>query len=107
MGTCDFSVYTGKDESVEKDLGPKVVNKLSRPLVGGHYHLSFDNFFSTVKLFDDLLEDGIYSCGTFRRDRVGVPQDMKDTKVDKHTKYSWSGIITSYILMFLYWLCAC
>jgi len=61
---CDFSVYTGK-ESVERELGPKVVKNLSQPLAGGNYHLFFDNFFSTVKLFDDLLEDQIYACGTF------------------------------------------
>jgi len=63
---CDFSVYTGKEESVEKDIDPKVVKKLCQPLADGNYHVFFDNFFSTVKLFDDLLEDGIYACGTFR-----------------------------------------
>ncbi len=75
---CDFSVYTGKEESAEKDLGSKAVKKLAQPLAGGNYHL-FDNFFSTVKLFDDLLEDQIYACGTFRRDRKNVPQVIKDT----------------------------
>ena len=80
---CDFSVYTGKKESAEKNLGPKVVNKLAEPLAGGNYHIFFDNFFSTVKLFDDLLEDGIYACGTFRRDRKDVPQAIKDIKLGK------------------------
>ena len=85
---CDFSVYTGKEESAEKNLGPKVVKSLARPLVGGNYHLFFDNFFSTVKLFDDLLEDQIYACGTFRRDRKNVPQVIKDTKLGKRTSSS-------------------
>ena len=36
-----------------------------------------------MNLFDDLLEDGIYACGTFRRDRKGVPQAIKDVKLGK------------------------
>lgn len=50
---CDVSVYTGKEESAERELGPKVVKKLAQPLAGGNYHIFFDNFFSTVKLFND------------------------------------------------------
>ena len=81
---CDFSVYTGKEGSGEKDLGAKVVKKLAEPLAGRNYHIFFDNFFSTVKLFDDLLEDDIYACGTFRKDRKGIPQDIKDVKLGKY-----------------------
>ena len=33
---CDFSVYTGKEESVERDLGPKAVKNLSQALTGGN-----------------------------------------------------------------------
>lgn len=80
---CDFQVYTGKDDSAETQLGAKVVKSLSRSLVGGHYHLYYDNFFSTVELFDDLLEDGSYACGTFRRDRKGIPDVIKTTQLCK------------------------
>ena len=61
----DFDVYTGKDGSATANLGTKVVERLSRVLVGGHYHLYFDNFFSSLSLFDSLLADGMYACGTF------------------------------------------
>ena len=74
---CDFEVYTGKADTPEKYLGEKVVKKLTRPLVVGNYHTYCDNFFTTVKLFEDLLEDGVYACGTFRRDRRGVPKALK------------------------------
>ena len=48
MDMCDFSIYAGKDgEQAETNLGGKVVTKLSRSLVGGNYHLYFDNFFSS------------------------------------------------------------
>ena len=74
---CDFEVYTGKADTPEKYLGEKVVKKLTRPLVGGNYHTYCDNFFTTVKFFEDLLEDGVYACGTFRRDRRGIPKALK------------------------------
>ena len=80
---CDLNVYTGSAGSPEQNLGEKVVKSLSRPLVGGHYHLYYDNFFSSVALCDDLLEDGLYSCSTFRKDRKGVPEVMK-TVPGKH-----------------------
>ena len=79
---CDFSVYTGREEEVERDLGAKVVKRLVQPLAGGNYHVYFDNYFSTVKLFEDLLENRVYACGTFRRDRKGVPH-IKNTKLGK------------------------
>ena len=58
-----------------------MVKKLSEQLAGGNYHIYFDNFFSSVKLFEDLLEDGIYACGTFRSNRVGIPKAIQDTKL--------------------------
>ena len=42
---CNFDIYTGKEESTEVNLGPKVVKKLLRTLVGTRYHLYFNNFF--------------------------------------------------------------
>ena len=56
---CDLDVYTGKDGAVTTNLGAKVVARLSRALMGGHYHLYFDNYFSSLPLFDSLLEDGL------------------------------------------------
>ena len=76
----DFAVYTGKEGTVQKDLGGKVVKNLVQPLAGGHYHIYFDNYFSSVKLFEDLLQDGTYACGTYRRDRRGIPENIKCTK---------------------------
>ena len=76
---CNFDVYTGKEESAETNLGSKVVKKLSRSLVGGRYHLYFDNLFSSVSLLEDLLEDELYACATFRKDRKNLPQAVVTT----------------------------
>jgi hypothetical protein len=46
---CQFHIYTGKeDDDMSTNLGERVVMKLSRSLVGGNYHLYFDNFFTSV-----------------------------------------------------------
>ena len=92
---CDVEVYTGPEGSTGKDLRSKVVKKLSRPLVGGKYHLYFDNFFSSVQLFEDLLDDDLYACGTFRRDRKGIPAAVQQLKLGK-TPYTKSTYFTAY-----------
>ena len=43
------------------------------------YHPYFDNFFSTVDLFETLLDDGLYACGTFQKDRKRVPKEIAST----------------------------
>ena len=97
----DVDVYTGRDDSTETNLGTKVVKKLSQPLIGGNYHLYFDNFFSSVTLFQDLVEDGIYACGTFRKDRKGLPEVVKNTKLGMlccyYGKYKQNNKYFSYL----------
>jgi hypothetical protein len=74
----DFNIYLGKSESVsENGLGHDVVSTLSRDLVGKNFHLYFDNYFTSVKLLEDLLSDKIYACGTVRVNRRGFPTDLK------------------------------
>ena len=71
-----------------------------KPLAGGNYHVYFDNYFSTVKLFEDLLENRVYACGTFRRDRKGVPHITKLGKEDQNNSemYICSYSTTVYIV---------
>jgi len=66
---CEFMMYVGKEGGrTEVGLGQKVVESLTRVLVGGHYHICFDNFFTGVEL-ERLLADSIYSCGTIRSNK--------------------------------------
>ena len=77
-----FQVYTGKQANmVEHGLGEKVVKTLTADLQGKHHHVFFDNFFTNVKLMEDLLADGIYACGTARKDRKGFPPALKKAKL--------------------------
>ena len=77
-----FQVYTGKDENrVEHGLGERVVKTLTAELHGKHHHAFFDNFFTSEKLLQDLLADGVYACGTARKDRRGFPPTLKQAKL--------------------------
>ena len=76
-----FEVYQGKvsNTTPELGLGGSVVK--TRPLVGKHHHIFMDNFFTSPALFMDLLQDGIYACGTVRSNRRGFPQDLKGKQI--------------------------
>jgi hypothetical protein len=83
---CQFEIYTGKDgNNVTRNLGESVVTKLTRELVGGNYHAYFDNYFTSVPLLKNLLDDSIYSCGTFRVDRKYLPSELKEIRTKVNT----------------------
>ena len=77
-----LNVYVGKGEnwSTELGLGGSVVKNLSQPLAGNNHYLFMDGFFTSTALFESLLDDGIYACGTIRHTRKGFPEDLKDKK---------------------------
>ena len=66
--------YSGKTQgSLEHGLGAKVVKKPTSDFKGKYNRVFFDNFFTSLKLLEDLEVDKLYSCGTARRDRIRVP----------------------------------
>ena len=77
---CKFQVYTGRGDSPEKGLGSRVVKSLTEPLKKKFHHVYFDNFFTSEQLLVDLERDGIYACGTARKDRRGFPPALKQVK---------------------------
>ena len=72
-----FDVYTGRQENREVGLGEHVVKKLTDDIKHKNHHVYFDNFFTSAKLLEDLERDGIYGCGTARKDRRGFPPSLK------------------------------
>lgn len=78
----DFEIYLGRaTQHSEHGLGYDVVTNLTRDLQGKHFHLFFDNYFTGIKLAEDLLANGLYSCGTVRMNRRGFPDDLKRLKM--------------------------
>ena len=78
----DFNVYTGKDsDGPTKGLAEKVVKALVEPLYGMNHTVYMDNYFSSVPIYMDLLQNGTYACGTFRRGRVGIPTEVTEVRL--------------------------
>jgi hypothetical protein len=69
-----FSIYTGRKGNEGKrveNLGPKVVMQLAEEYVSGvPFVFVADNFFSSVKLVQDLEGKGLYYIGTIRNNRM-------------------------------------
>ena len=80
-----IDIYTGKEESgASCGLGSRVVKHLTEPLIGTGTHVTFDNFFSTVDLMEELLEKKIYATCTVGPNRRDLPLVAKQSsKLDK------------------------
>ena len=56
-----FEFYSGKkDNTVEHGLGARVVKTLTSDFKGKYHRVFFDNYFTTLKLLEDLEKDDIY-----------------------------------------------
>ena len=85
---CDFNAYVGRETSgTEVGLGERVVSQLCKDIEGHNYHIYCDNFFSSVSLFESLLEHHVYACGTVRRDRKGFPIGLKHIQLSQRGEY--------------------
>ena len=76
----NFDVYLGKEPNHRRinGLGYDVVTQLTRPFMNNNHCLYFDNFFSSVILFEDLQKNGTYACATVRCNRKDLPRCVKD-----------------------------
>ena len=61
----------------ERGLANRVVKDLLDDYQGLGHHLYVDNFYTSPKLFKDLLETGTIACGTVRSNRRGFPPELK------------------------------
>jgi len=71
----NFDTYLGKDPSrpLVHGLGYHVVTKLVQPVMNRNHHVYFDNFFSSVRLFEHLEAQNTFACGTVRLNRKDMP----------------------------------
>ncbi|GBN17733.1 PiggyBac transposable element-derived protein 4 [Araneus ventricosus] len=78
--TYDMRVYLGKDK-LKENLSPSasynVVHPMAECVKDKGHKLFMDNFFSSPKLYHDLLtEKKINSCGTIRSNRKYFPKNL-------------------------------
>lgn len=89
--TYRFQVYVGKDTSFELPVGvpapavtlsatEKIVWFLMLPLLNKGHHLYCDNFYTSVSLFENLLQNQTAACGTVRCNRKDMPKALVSKK---------------------------
>lgn len=85
----NFEIYTGKvGDSVENQLGARVVKQLSKPLQNKNLLLFFDNYFTSYPLMTYLKSKNIHACGTINLTRKYLPNFKKDKDL-KLGEYDW------------------
>jgi len=68
--------HIGHVEPPSMGMGAAVVTRLTAGMEGMFYRVAMDNFFSSTKLFDNLLQRGFYAIGTTRQLRKGFPSSL-------------------------------
>ena len=76
-----FQIYSGKEGTQKVNLGARVVKTLTNHLRGKFHLIFFNNFFTSLKLLEDLEVDGLHGCGTVRKHRIGFPPTLKTLKL--------------------------
>ncbi|XP_033731775.1 piggyBac transposable element-derived protein 4-like, partial [Pecten maximus] len=78
----EFQVYTGRQgPDPEHGLGERVVWDLTRHIARKNHHVFCDNYFTSVNLFERLLAENTYACGTVRVNRKGLPKEVTTAKL--------------------------
>ena len=76
-----YDIYLGKPLTSargEVGLATNVVLNLTEPFQHCNRHIYFDNFFTSVKLVEELLHQGTYACDKLRANRY--PNTYKANK---------------------------
>lgn len=102
-----FDVYTGKkkegSESKQFGLGESVILNLTKNLQRKPVLVAFDNFFTTFKIVKLLKRKNIYSCGTVRGNRKGLPEILKP-KSKLHMKKGEHKFATRNVVAAVKWM---
>jgi len=93
----DLQVYVGKEDGErEHGLEESVVLRLTEQYRGKQHRVFCDNYFSSPTLFNELLQYGLYACGTVRQDRVGFPEALRNTNLSRgESMFRHSNLLTA------------
>ena len=97
-------VYTGKTIDETSLLGDKVVKALLRGFEYTDIHVYMYKIYTNPNLLMHLFERGIYACGTVKKKREGLPEDMLIPKLQEK-RYQMGDIDwrTNDTIMFVRW----
>ena len=79
--------YVGKYTTDVAD-GRLTTEQIVHDLLPNRYHnkghiVYMDNYYSSVKLFRELMENKIGACGTINKTRKGFPEELKNVQLNK------------------------
>lgn len=102
--TINFFVYTGKREVPgPHGLAFDVVTRLCTEYLHQGYKIFMDNFYTSAKLFEHLLEHKTLACGTTRKDRRGFPKELKDATWERRAQRGDVRWIREGNILFMQW----
>ncbi|XP_050413604.2 piggyBac transposable element-derived protein 4-like [Patella vulgata] len=87
-----FYPYTGAgggDEVLNLGLGYTVVMTVMREYLLRNHHVYIDNFFSSVQLASDLQQADTYVCGTVRKNRRVLPNNIDQVRLQQYESVKW------------------
>ncbi|KAF2903233.1 hypothetical protein ILUMI_02947, partial [Ignelater luminosus] len=86
------NLYATQQDHLHPQLKTKwerVIRDLTISLIGKHYRVFFDNYFSLVSLMAYPQENKIYGCGTVRTNRKFLPSDISEDKILRRGETDW------------------
>ena len=81
--TWNFKVYTGKEKVDETAVSEKIVMELFSELLDHGRTLYTDNWYTSVKLAQRMVERKTHLVGTLRKNRRGNPPDVVQAKLKR------------------------
>lgn len=79
--TYNMQIYAGKNIDQRRTTPTGVVINLSQPVLNCGRTLVTDNWYTSVDLATQLLENQTHLIGTLRKNRVGVPKEVVEKKL--------------------------
>ncbi|KAM3871364.1 piggyBac transposable element-derived protein 4-like [Diretmus argenteus] len=104
--TVNFNVYIGKSHKPTSEHGLSyyaVMDLIQPSYLGTGYHVYIDNFYTSPKLFRDLVFMKFGACDTYRDNRKGRPRGRENalTKKSERGSVRW---IREEPLVFIKWM---
>ena len=62
-----------------------------QPYLNKEYHLYFDNFYSTIKLFQGLEKANTHACGTIKKEKGKFQQEFHEKLQQGEMKFLHAG----------------
>lgn len=91
-------IYLGRQPGGERQvgLGATVVRNTTRPWLNTGRNVVCDNFFTSIPLAEDLLQEHTTILGTLRQNKPEIPPEMKPNngREEKSSIFAFSGNLT-------------